>query len=392
MCPQCGATVPAGNFCGNCGADRRRPGAGRRALLRPQTFVVAPRERVTLPMVTSTLFPQLPQSYRNPFRAGMAVMLLGVIVLAELRLLAPLVTLVALGVPVLFVLYLWQADVLRDIPLWAFATAGITGIALGVGWVGLTGGLVARSYGIPMAVGFALQNLLGVGLLISVVGVGLMAVPAVVVRVLIGLRRPTSLESLDGFVVGVLGALSFTAAATTTRLAPQFVSGLLDRVRQPRLLIEAVLYGVAVPLTAAAVGGLIGILLWFRPGRRAGEHLGVVRVALAAFTVLVLVIYTAIWVIDASRLTQWPQLALNIAMTVLALISARICLQLALLHEQPDEFTRQPVLCLHCERVVPDLPFCPACGAATRASSRSSRLQRRASPLTRQGHNSDTDV
>lgn len=391
VCAQCGATIPAGNFCGVCGADRRPPSDARH-LLRPRVFAVAPRERVTLPMVTSTLFPQLPQMYRNPFRLGMAIMLLGVVALAELRLIGPLVTMVGLGVPALFVLYLWQADVLRDIPVWAFATAAATGATLGAGWVGVTGGLVARSYGIPMAVGFALQNLIGVGLLIAMGGVLLMVVPAVLVRVLLALRGPHSRDALDGFAVGVLGALSFTAAATTTRLAPQFVAGLIDHVRQIRLLVEAVLYGVAVPLTAAAVGGLIGILLWFRPGQRAGEHLAVVRAALVAFTVLVLAIYTAIWAIDSSRLPQWPELGLHILMTVVALIAARICVQLALLHEEPDPYTRQPMLCVHCDRVVPDMPFCPACGAAARASSRSSRRQRRESPPTRQDAPNDIDV
>lgn len=38
----------------------------------------------------------------------------------------------------------------------------------------VTGGLVARSYGIPMAAGFVLQHLIGVGLAISVGGALLM--------------------------------------------------------------------------------------------------------------------------------------------------------------------------------------------------------------------------
>lgn len=377
-CSHCRTTVPFATYCGFCGLDLAAPVHGRLSHLRPRVFAAAPREWVLLPMVTSTLFPQLPRIYRNPFRVGMITLLIGLVALTQLRLLGPMVTLEALGVPVLFMLYLWQADVLRDIPVRSFAVASALGIVLGIGWVWVTGGLVARSYGIPMAAGFVLQDLVGIGLVISVGGAILMVLPAVVVRML----RPPSRESLDGFVIGVLGALSFTAAATTTRLAPQFVSGLLDSVRPLRMLVEAVLYGVAVPLTAAAVGGLAGIMLWFRPGRRAGEHPGTVRAALVLFSVGVLAIYTAIWVIDASRLPKWPQLGLHILMTVIALLAARFCLQLALLHEKPDPFTEQPVLCMHCERVVPDMPFCPACGAAARASSRSSRRRRRESPPT----------
>ena len=222
-------------------------------------------------------------------------------------------------------------------------------------------------------------------------GAVLMVLPAVLVRIMV-VRNDSSRESLDGFAVGALGALSFTGAATTTRLAPQFVAGLLDNIRPLRLQIEAVLYGVTVPLTAASAGGLIGMLLWFRPGKHAGEHRGAVRAVLAGFTLLVLAVYTVIWLIDASRLPKWPQLGLHILMTVFALLAVRVCLQLALLHEEPDPFAQAPVLCVHCDRVVPDMPFCPACGAAARASSRSSRRQRREAPPERHDAGAGRDV
>jgi hypothetical protein len=104
-------------------------------LLRPGVFAVAPREPIALPMVSSTLFPQLPPIYRNPFRIGMGIMLLGVVAFSALRLLGPLVSLVALGVPALFVLYLWQADVWRDMPIRALVVAAAVGAVLGAaGW------------------------------------------------------------------------------------------------------------------------------------------------------------------------------------------------------------------------------------------------------------------
>ena len=194
-------------------------------------------------MITSTLFLQLPHVYRlcNPFRVGMAILLTGVIVLSALNLLAPLVVLVALGVPALFALYLWQSGVPRDIPR-AFAPAGL-GAGFGAAgccspgnwWPGPTG---------PDGRGAALENLVDVGLVIALGGVVLMMLPAAVVRILVGLRRG-SREALDGFTIGALGALSFTAAATTTRLAPQFVSGLLNNVQPLRRFTGAILFGVA---------------------------------------------------------------------------------------------------------------------------------------------------
>lgn len=339
-------------------------------------------------MVTSTLFPHLPQVYRNPFRVGMVVMLASLVLLSVLGFLAPLVTLAALGVPLLFLLYMWQSDMLRDTPNHALVVATVLGSALGVAWVLGTGGLVARSYGIPMAVGFILQNVVGVGLLISVGGAFLMILPAVVLR----LMRPPNRESLDGFVIGALGALSFTGAGTSARLVPQFVSGLIDNVRPMRRFVEAVLYGVTVPLTAAAVGGLIGVVLWFRPGPRAGRHPGRVRAVLLLFTVLVVLIYAAIWFIDSARLPIGLQLVLHILMAVFALLTTRLAIQLALLHEQTDSCSGRPVLCVHCERVVPDMPFCPACGAAALASSRTSRRRRRETPPMRHDATNGADV
>lgn len=87
-----------------------------------------------------------------------------------------------------------------------------------------------------------------------------MLVSAVVARLL----RPPTRESLDGYMIGALGALAFTAAATLTRLVPQLPSGVVARTRPlTGLLFEALLRGVAVPLTAAALGGLIGAAVWF---------------------------------------------------------------------------------------------------------------------------------
>lgn len=380
QCPACRATVPAAGYCGRCGAALHRTPDYWRKLLRGDAFAAAPREPIWLPLVTSSLFPHAARRSRNPFRLGLLLLVLSLVAFALLRQLGPLITVAALGVPLLFWLYLWHSDLLRDLPKSALAVSSVLGAALGVLWVILTGGLVARSYGIPMAAGFVLQHLLGLGLAISVGGALLMALPAVIVRML---SRSGGREALDGFVYGALGALSFTGAATITRLAPQFVAGLIDNIRTTRLIVEAALYGIAVPLTAAAAGGLIGMMLWFRPGIRADAHPRRVRAALAIFTGVVIALYTAVWVVDATRLPKFHQLLLHLALTVLALLAIRTAMQLALLHETPDPATEQPVLCEHCDRVVPDMPFCPSCGAASRASSRSARrLRRESSPVT----------
>jgi rRNA maturation endonuclease Nob1 len=73
----------------------------------------------------------------------------------------------------------------------------------------------------------------------------------------------------------------------------------------------------------------------------------------------------------------------HLAVTLLAVLVLRIGLHLALPHEAHDPIMSEPLLCPHCDRVVPDMAFCPACGVATRASSRSSRRARRLSRQVR---------
>lgn len=387
-CPACGAAVPAAVFCGSCGAELAATPTRWRTLLRPKAFAAAPSERLIQPMITSSLFPHLERPSRSPFRLGLFLLFAALIGFSWLRLVGPLITVAGLGVPVLFVLYLWQTDVYRDMPRHGLALSAVIGTALGVGWTLFTGGVVARAYGIPMAAGFALEQVLSVGLAVSLVGAVLMVVPAIIVRLL----RPPQRESLDGFVIGALGALMFTCASTITNFAPQFVSGLIGNVRPLRLVVYAALYGVAAPLTAGASGGLIGIMLWFRPGTRARAHPGRVRAALLGFTLLVATLYAAIWVMEAARLPQLIQLGLHLALAFVALIALRVALQMALLREATDPPIGQPLLCVHCDRVVPDLPFCPACGAAGRATSRASRRLRRQSPPVRKGGDGDAPV
>ncbi|HKV21547.1 MAG TPA: zinc ribbon domain-containing protein, partial [Mycobacterium sp.] len=376
QCRICQTDVPAGEFCGLCGDPLTpKPGDGP-SWLRLRTYSAAPGENLFLPSLASSLFPQLPHRSRMPFRVVLILVLLALVTFATLRMPAALITVAALGLPLLFLLYMRETDALRDLPALTLLLTATLGIGLGVGWVLLTGAIVARSYGVPLGVGIAGGRILREGLGIPVGGMLVMLVPAVVVR----LTRPSSRESLDGFMIGAFGALAFTAAATITRLAPQFATGMIARSRPvSSLIVEAGIRGIAVPLTAAAVGGLIGAALWFtRPPSKAHQHPGYVRAALAGFAAAVVGVYALLGLVDVTHIPQWLQLVIHLTVSLVALLMLRIGLHLALLHEEHDEiYSDEPVLCPHCNHVVPDMAFCPACGVATHAASRSSRKQRR---------------
>jgi hypothetical protein len=380
-CRVCQMDVPAGEYCGLCGDPLTpKPGDGP-SWLRLRTYGAAPGEHLLLPSLASSLFPQLPHRSRMPFRVALVLVLIGLVTFATLRMPAALITVAALGLPLLFLLYLRETSALRDLPAATLLLTAALGIGLGVGWVLLTGAVVARSYGVPLGTGIAGTRILREGLGIPVGGMIVMLLPVVVVR----MTRPSTRESLDGFMIGALGALAFTAAATITRLAPQFASGMVARARPvSSLIVEAGIRGIAVPLTAAAVGGLIGAALWFtRPASKADQHTRFIRVALAGFAAAVVAVYAGLGLVDVTHIPQWLQLVVHLTVALVALLLLRIGLHLALLHEAHDEIhSDEPVLCPHCNTVVPDMAFCPACGVATHASSRSSRKLRRDSRPT----------
>jgi len=374
-CRICETDVPAGEYCGLCGCHltpRRGEGPD---WLRIRDFGAAPDEHLLKPSVASSLFPHLPPRSRTVFRIGLAVVLVALVAFALLRLPAALVTVAALGLPFLFLLYLRESDGFADIPTRTWVLTAALGIGLAVGWVLLTGAVVARSYGIALGAGVDGARMLRDGIGIPLGGVILMLMPAVIVRLL----RPPTREALEGFMIGALGALSFTAAATLTRLAPQFGTGVVSKRPMDSLIVEAGIRGVAVPLTAAAAGGLIGAALWFkRPPSKEKQRPGLVRALLVSFAVAVLAVYLGLGLIDVAHFPQVLMLVLYLALALVALFLLRVGLHLALLHEAHDEIqSDEPLLCPHCGHVVPDMAFCPACGVATRASSRSSRSARR---------------
>jgi hypothetical protein len=375
-CAVCEMDVPGGEFCGYCGSyltDHRHSGP---RWLRMRSFSASSGEHLLTPNPTSSLFPQLPAGSRMPFLMGLCLIAAALLGATLFRLPGALITIAALGLPLLFLFYLQEADVYRDIPASTLVLTAALGIGIGVGWVLLTGAAVARSYGVPLGAGITGYRVVRDGLGVPLGGMVLMLVPALLVR----LRTRGTQESLDGFAIGALGALMFTAAATLTRLAPQFTAGMVAKSRpMAGLIVEAGIRGIAVPLTAASVGGLIGAALWFtRPANKAHQHRNYVRLGLIVIAVAVMAMYAAVGLVDVARIPQFLQLVVHLVLTGAALFALRVGLHLALLYEEHDEYqSDEPLLCSECGHVVPDLPFCAACGASTRASSRTSRRARR---------------
>jgi hypothetical protein len=372
-CRVCETEVPAGAFCGACGAQLSAERGDGRGRLRLRAYAAAPAEHVLRVSVASSIFPHLPHRSRTPFRVGWAILLVILIAFALLRWQAPLIAASSLGLTTLFVLYLYEADVFADLPRRLLLVTAALGIGLGVGWALMTGPFVAGSFDVALSGPVATGPTILADLAVPLGGALLMLVPAAVARAL----QPPTQESLDGFVMGSWGAIVFTAAATLALLAPQLATGPITP-DQPltSLLAQAGIRGVAMPLIAAAAGGLFGVALWFTRPRDGAQRWPAARLPLAL--AVVLAVYAALSLTQVAPFPDEVQLGLHLAVMGLAVVALRFGLHAALLYESHgDPSPGEPLLCPHCEHVIPDMPFCPNCGVASRASSRSSRSARR---------------
>jgi RsiW-degrading membrane proteinase PrsW (M82 family) len=368
-CPTCGDTVPAGVYCGACGYHLALHQDGAKSGFRSHSYAAAPAEHVLRVSVVSSLFPHLPHRSRAPFRIAVVLLAVALIVLAALRLQAPMIAIAALGVPLLFQLYLQESDVYDDLPTLLLTVSVVLGAALGVGWALLTEHRISSSISAQLLAGTQPTALWLDGVLLPTIGGALLLVPAFVA---FAIKPPHIDESMDGFLVGSIGAVGFTAASTITRLWPQLETGIVAHNRPVEsIVVEALLQGAFVPLTAASVGGVVGAALWVR--RRTQVHFGRVLASTKLMVPAALLIYLVLGLIDYWQPPQDVLLALHAVVAVIALLALRYGLHAVLLHEEHEVVIGAPRVCPHCEQVVPAMPFCPHCGYAHRAASRSAR-------------------
>lgn len=274
-------------------------------------YTAAPEDRVLWPSVTTTLFPYLPRGLRARFRSALALVLIALGIFAALRWQAPLIGTAATGFPLVFAMYLRALGT----PVRGQAVVAALGAVLGLGWALIAGSIVAQAYDVALGSGITVGHTMLEGVSIPVVGALFMVVPAAATRLLSGLAR----DPHAGFVFGALGATAFTAVMTLTRLVPQLATGVSTRERSVvALLVEAGIQGVAVPLMAAAVGGMVGAALGFR--RRSGA-------AVVASVCAGVLIYACLGVLEVAPLSQGLQVGGHLLLTVLALLGTRLVIQ-----------------------------------------------------------------
>lgn len=372
QCPHCSSTTPAGHYCGVCGGHLLHPEANL-AARRPHAFAAFPEEPVFRLSLTSSLFPHLSHRSAAPFRVGFGLLVALLVVFSATNLEAPVIALSAMGVPLLFQLYIYEVDLYEREHLRLAALTLIVGAGLGVGWAVLGGHVVSHALQPTLGESLAGYDVLKAAVFVPVIGEALMLVPLVLALVMLpgfGSRR----ESLDGFALGAASALGFSFAAVITDMASRLSAGLAPSRPFTSILTEALIRGVATPVAFAAGTGLIGASIWVRRA-----EVGAVKASGRWLTnpvlilVCVLVLEVGLGFADQARLADIPLLAVHLAGTAVLLLALRVGIHHILLHEQHEVVIGPAVACPQCHHLVPSMPFCPSCGVAQVATSKRQR-------------------
>jgi RsiW-degrading membrane proteinase PrsW (M82 family) len=354
-CEQCGHDVPEGVFCTHCGAHQGTPGLGdpKRRL---GHFAAHPGEHVLQPAIFTTLFPHLGHRKLHEFRWVFYGGIIGVFALFFAGLITAALCVSVMLLPILYLLYLYEAQVYREEPLPVLALIVIVSIALGVGVTIGTDQLISAEGQFSFAVtGGALAT---IGVLIPLIQEAVKPLPALALRV----RPAFRLETMDGLVLGVAAGLGFGVGESFVRLS-KIIVDLPVRTTPGNWIFPLLTTAVFLPLLQGTAAGLVCAALWrFARGRVDVLALLGITLALAghiAFNLVSQVLVNHGW-------SQLIVLAWEGAVDVVLLLYLRILLHNALLDEAAD-LGVESRYCSHCHNTLTAEGFCPSCGMALSA-------------------------
>ena len=377
-CPYCGVTVPDAGFCGACGAHLVHEGF--RGSQRLHSYAAFPDEPVIRLSPVSSLFPHLSHLAKAPFRAALGVIIVLLVIFSVAGTAAPLAAVCAFGVPLLFILYLFEVDPYENSFLIPTGICVFLGAGLGVGWALIAAPHVDRALQTSPLSSLTSGSSLVAAVVVPGIAQVLMCLPGTVVW----LMQRNRMESLDGFVAGATGALGFTFASTITLLSPWLGNGQLLHEPLITSLAQGVFRGLSWPLISAMVTGLVGAAacgnLTQEPTAARGRWLTSPALAL----LFALFIQVGLGFAAQAILPPTVLILANLAAIAVVIIVMRVVLHHVLLHGAQGAVIGPPRVCAQCSHLVPTMPFCPNCGVADRAMARHNRISAQ-SPSLMQG-------
>jgi len=360
-CDHCANDVPDGVFCTRCGAHQGTTGELSRAKTRTHRYAAHPAEHVVQPSVFTTIFPHLGHQKVHEFRWAFLVGLAGILILYVAGLITAAILVAIFLVPVLYLIYLYEAQVYRDEP------ATVLGFTIGGGAVvGLVLTLIVRavdnpypSVGNPLgATSINVGVLLLLGVLVPVLQEALKPLPALFLP-----RRADFPETVDGLVFGIAAGLGFSVAESLVAFSGA-LAGLPAHTAPGNWIYDLITLAVFQPLLQGSATGMIVAAIWrYRRGRLGRREIGAVAVAVIAHVAFTL----GTQLLKDVGVAQPFVLVWQAAIVGGVLIYVRYLLHHALLEEAAHMGFAETV-CPNCHMHIVASGFCPNCGMALTAA------------------------
>jgi len=358
-CPHCGSSVPAGEFCGHCGAHLT-VGSARRT----HAYTAVPSQRVAHLAIVSTLLPNLPDRRAGPFRVALVTGGALVVMLAGMHLFAP-ATVAAVGVlPVLYLMYLYEVEVYEDEPWLVIGATMLAGALLGLAFTNLTGAPLSQL----VLTGDRETGFVLAGVVIPVVGQALMLAGPLFLY----LARSRFREPLDGLTFGAASALGFTLAGSLTIFWPVLAGPLVAEGSPLDWAVRLTRAGLLVSLINACTTAIVAAAIWLHRFDRRRVSRPWTSSFLAAL-ILAFGVQVGLGVLAFAVDDLAVQVVIFAVVAAALLLYLRLVIHDALLVEGAEHEIGPDAPCPECHRIVPAMAFCPACGAARAASSKQGR-------------------
>ncbi len=323
-------------------------------------FAAAPHEHRLAPWLLSTVFAYLPRASLRRFRVALAIGTALVAGLAAARLFGVALVGAALLMPLLTLLYFFDADVYESRPLGALSLTVGWGAASGVA-VGLLAKALAPS-GVALIDRASAPHVLAGAVALPALGMALaLCGPLALLR--LGRYR----EMLDGAAFGSVSAATCAAAAAIVVGTGVLGSGLRPPGAVTPWVLRLLTAAVATPALWMAAAGFAAAVLWlrYRPPLAGGHALGALGSPPLAVTIaLALAVGGALGetFLPAGACLAWVAVA---AVAALALL--RRTLHLGLLAQAAEIELGAPLVCANCGERTAAHTFCDNCGIALSA-------------------------
>ena len=360
-CDHCSNDVPDGVFCTRCGAHQGTTGEAGDPRTRRHRYAAHPAEHVVQPSLFTTLFPHLGAHKIHEFRWAFAVGLAGILVLYATGLITAAILVSIFLVPVLYLIYLYEAQVYRDEP------ATVLGFTIGGGIVlGIVVTLIERqlynpyqNIGNPLhGAGVSVGALLFLGLLVPVVQEVVKPLPALFLP-----NRKDFPETVDGLVFGIAAGLGFGLAESLVGFSSALTS-LPPHMAPGNWIYDLATVAVFVPVLQGSATGMIAAAIWrYRRGRLSSREIGAVAMAMIAHVAF----SAGTQLLKDATVNQLFVLVWQAVVDGALLIYVRFLLHHSLLEEAAHMGYAETV-CANCHMHVVASGFCPSCGMALTAA------------------------